>query len=1066
MVPFLAPVNNTVALVGQSLQFNLNATDSAQDPLTFSALGLPGSSTLTPSSSVYGQAVFQWTPTSTDVGSHSVVFEVTDTTSNQSYQISVNINVLTSDTTAPMLLPVSNQTIAEGQTLSFTVQATNADSNPITYSASNLPTGATLNPTTGVFTWTPNLNQAGTYAGITLTASDGHLTSPATTISIDVTPVRQPPVFVPLPPQSGREGTPIQFSVSAADPDGDTPTYSVISGLPTGAQFTDASGQFQWTPAYGQAGTYTVVFGATHPGGATVDLTVQVDIAFVDRPPTLQVSNHQAIVGQPLTFQLIGGSPNQNASLAYSAVGLPEGATLNPGTGQFAWTPGPDQVGDYPVQFSVTDGTLVTTQSVLLEAAISPVLPSVLIELTPSFPALPNQQVTIQVIASSVAPITSISVDVNGQTITLNSQGVGTYTPTAPGQIPISASATDGDGLVGQSSTTLLVSNPADTTAPVVSFNANLTFAALTGTTAIGGVVSDDNLNYWKLQEAPYGSSTFTTLASGTTSINGTLANFDPTALANGFYTLQLTAANINGHVSVTSIIVEVDTALKPTQYLNSVTDLTVQLDGVNVSLVRQYDSLEQNQAGTFGYGWRLANTDTDIQTNVPLTGNEDLGVYNPFRIGTRVYLTLPDGSRVGFTFEPVAHVQAGITYYTPAFISDPGVDWTLTSVPDVMTLAGNRFYDLRTGLPYNPASEDFSSNGPDYTLTGPDGTIYDLSTTLGVTAEVLPSGITLSYTSSGITASNGDTLTFVHDQEGRLTQVIAPDGTRVIYSYDANGNLVGVLNVATGQVDNYGYSQSLPHQLDLIVSTQPGISAVIDYTPNAVVVPLTANLGAAAQFLTSTQSGTLAAAATDNYAFTFEPTELQSTNSGTIFLGVQVDAASGSTLQPALPQIAGLTPVATSTSPDSAFALFHVTQAGLDLLSISGTNAATNGGYTLQLFVAGDVNRDGMVNGTDSQLLAAAIGSSVGQPNYLANADFTESGTINANDTQLLSSDLGFTAAQPPIVTNGQAMTHQNLAVNVDLRTLASDAEGNPIYFRVVSARTAPPRSASTAIR
>ena len=46
------------------------------------------------------------------------------------------------------------------------------------------------------------------------------------------------------------------------------------------------------------------------------------------------------------------------------------------------------------------------------------------------------------------------------------------------------------------------------------------------------------------------------------------------------------------------------------------------------------------------------------------------------------------------------------------------------------MTLAGNRFYDLSSGQPYNPASGDFT--GPDYTLTGPDGTVYDLSTTSG----------------------------------------------------------------------------------------------------------------------------------------------------------------------------------------------------------------------------------------------------------------------------------------------------------------------------------------------
>ena len=295
-------------------------------------------------------------------------------------------------------------------------------------------------------------------------------------------------------------------------------------------------------------------------------------------------------------------------------------------------------------------------------------LPSVIVVLTPSFPAVPGQQVIVHAAASSLAPITSITVDVDGQPIALNSQGQGSYTPQTPGQVSVTASATDADGLVGQYSTVLLVRDPNDQAAPVVAFDANLTFAPLTAPTGIGGVVSDDNLNYWKLQEAPLGSSDFTTLAKGNAPISGTLASFDPTAVPNGFYTLRLTAANISGRVSQNDIVVEADTVAKPTQYLTSVTDLSMQLDGTTVNLVRQYDSLEQDQSGTFGYGWRLANTDTDIQTNVPLTGNEDLGVYNPFRIGTRVYLTLPDGGapgtpgRVGFAFEPVAYEQAGIT--------------------------------------------------------------------------------------------------------------------------------------------------------------------------------------------------------------------------------------------------------------------------------------------------------------------------------------------------------------------------------------------------------------------
>src|SRR5262249_40633242 len=151
-------------------------------------------------------------------------------------------------------------------------------------------------------------------------------------------------------------------------------------------------------------------------------------------------------------------------------------------------------------------------------------------------------------------------------------------------------------------------------------------------------------------------------------------------ALANGFYVLRLTAADITGRVSQTQVTVEASTSTKPTQYLRSETDITVQIGTATVSLVRQYDSLNSALPGTFGFGWRLANRDFDIQTNVPPTGREDLGVFNPFRIGTRVYVTLPDGTRAGFTFAPQPHQQSGLTYYTPAFLADAGVAYQLSS--------------------------------------------------------------------------------------------------------------------------------------------------------------------------------------------------------------------------------------------------------------------------------------------------------------------------------------------------------------------------------------------------
>src|SRR4029453_19357791 len=61
--------------------------------------------------------------------------------------------------TAPVLAAIANQTVNEGATLSFTVTATDPDLpvNDLTYALEpGAPAGASINATTGLFTWTPN----------------------------------------------------------------------------------------------------------------------------------------------------------------------------------------------------------------------------------------------------------------------------------------------------------------------------------------------------------------------------------------------------------------------------------------------------------------------------------------------------------------------------------------------------------------------------------------------------------------------------------------------------------------------------------------------------------------------------------------------------------------------------------------------------------------------------------------------------------------------------------------------------------------------------------------------
>jgi hypothetical protein len=87
--------------------------------------------------------------------------------------------------TPPVWAPVANQSVRPEQTLQFAVSASDPNRSPITYSATGLPEGASLDPTTGAFSWTPTVAQIGAY-DITFTATDdlGQSASISTTINV------------------------------------------------------------------------------------------------------------------------------------------------------------------------------------------------------------------------------------------------------------------------------------------------------------------------------------------------------------------------------------------------------------------------------------------------------------------------------------------------------------------------------------------------------------------------------------------------------------------------------------------------------------------------------------------------------------------------------------------------------------------------------------------------------------------------------------------------------------------------------------------------------------------
>ncbi len=155
--PVINPIGDKTAVRGKLLTFTVNAVDPDGDKVTYGIPNAPADAQFNINS-----GVFNWNPTARQVGKFVITFIAKDTKGHQDTQ-TITITVLNAP---PVLNPIGDKTVQAGQLLSLTLIARDADpidAGRLTYSAENLPKGATLNKITGLFIWKPVLTQRGSY---------------------------------------------------------------------------------------------------------------------------------------------------------------------------------------------------------------------------------------------------------------------------------------------------------------------------------------------------------------------------------------------------------------------------------------------------------------------------------------------------------------------------------------------------------------------------------------------------------------------------------------------------------------------------------------------------------------------------------------------------------------------------------------------------------------------------------------------------------------------------------------------------------------------------------------
>src|SRR4029453_13680320 len=82
--------------------------------------------------------------------------------------------MITTANRPPVLASIGNRTVVVGNTLVLQLTGTDPDGDPLTFTVDPLPANASLDATTGRFTFTPGTSQAGTLV-LTFKVSAGHL---------------------------------------------------------------------------------------------------------------------------------------------------------------------------------------------------------------------------------------------------------------------------------------------------------------------------------------------------------------------------------------------------------------------------------------------------------------------------------------------------------------------------------------------------------------------------------------------------------------------------------------------------------------------------------------------------------------------------------------------------------------------------------------------------------------------------------------------------------------------------------------------------------------------------
>ena len=354
-----------------------NDTDADADTLSVTAVTTPTSGT---AAIVAGSTTtVTYTPNANFNGTDSFTYTVSDGTDTDTGTVNLTVtavndppvavedNVNTAEDTAIDINLTSNDTDIEGDTLSVTQASTPTNG-----------TAAVTSGSTTTVTYTPNANFNGTDS-FTYTVSDGTDTDTGT-VTVTVTAVNDPPIAVD-DSASTPEDTAIDINVISNDTDADTLSVTQVTTPTNGAAAIVAGSTttVTYTPNANFNGTDT--FDYTVSDGTDTDTgTVSITVTAVNDPPVTVDDTASTDEDTAININVVSNDTDaEGDTLSVTQVTTPSNGTAAIMTGStttVTYTPNANFNGSDTFDYTVSDGNDTDTGTVTIIVGDPPAKPT------------------------------------------------------------------------------------------------------------------------------------------------------------------------------------------------------------------------------------------------------------------------------------------------------------------------------------------------------------------------------------------------------------------------------------------------------------------------------------------------------------------------------------------------------------------------------------------------------------------------------------------------------------------------------------------------------------------